>query len=121
MIKLEAMKVENLRVWTANTLPMPKCMGGIVETSNEQAAMPPAEDVVVPDDDLFPKGKIVKYYEHQGYGFVLDRKGREIYFSIAEMDVIGPKDKSAIKVGAVVGYDISRASHGLHIKQIKVY
>ena len=113
--------MENLRVWTANRLPMPKCTICAVEAVSEQLAMPQAEEVVVPDDDLFPKGKVTKYYEHQGYGFIQDRKGREIFFSLAELDFAGTKGKRDIKPGAIVGYDISHASHGLHVKKMKVY
>lgn len=72
-------------------------------------------------EDNFPKGRIVKYFPHQRYGFIADRTGREIYFNLNELDFVGPKNKEHIQVGLPVGYDVSRASHGLHVKRLKIY
>lgn len=81
-----------------------------------------AVEVEVDENDLFPKGEVLSFYPHQGYGFLKDRNGNEVYFKLEELDLIGPKaDKNNIVVGAKVGYDISCTSHGHHIRTLKIY
>lgn len=73
-------------------------------------------------EDFFPKGEIVKFFPQQEYGFIRDQHGRDIYFHLGELDLVGPKSrKGFLKVGAKIGYDVSWTSHGLHVKRLKVY
>lgn len=98
--------------WTANLLPLPLTAAA--------AVIPDA--VVVDEADLFSKGVVTKYFQNQSYGFVKDHLNRELFFHVDEMDFCGVKNnKKFISVGARVGYDISRTSHGLRIKRIKIY
>lgn len=80
------------------------------------------EEIHVSQDDLFPKGEIVKFFQNQDYGFVKDQHGEDIYFHLNEIDFVGPKNnKSFVKVGAKIGYDLSWTSHGQHVRRIKIY
>lgn len=81
-----------------------------------------AEEIVVSQNDLFPKGEVVKFFSGQDYGFIRDQHGKDIYFHLGEVDFVGPKNsKNFIKVGAKVGYDLSWTSHGQHVRRIKIY
>lgn len=83
---------------------------------------PEAREIHVSQDDLFPKGEIVKFFPGQEYGFIKDQHGRDIYFHLNELDLVGPKKaKSFIKVGAKIGYDLSWTSHGQHVRRLKIY
>lgn len=80
------------------------------------------EEIVVSQEDSFPKGEVVKYFVNQDYGFIKDQHGRDIYFHLNELDFVGPKNhKSFIKVGAKVGYDLSWTSKGQHVRKLKIY
>lgn len=80
------------------------------------------EEIKVSEDDLFPKGEVVKFFPGQDYGFIKDQHGRDIYFHLSELDFVGPKNsRSHIKVGAKIGYDLSWTSHGQHVRKIKIY
>lgn len=80
------------------------------------------EDIEVSRDDLFPKGEITKFFDKQEYGFIKDQHGKDLYFHLNELDFVGPKNqKSFIKAGVKVGYDVSWTSHGLHVKRMKIY
>lgn len=80
------------------------------------------EEIVVSQNDLFPKGEIIKFFLGQDYGFIKDQHGRDVYFHLGEIDFVGPKNsKSFIKVGAKIGYDLSWTSHGQHVRRIKIY
>lgn len=115
-----------------NTLPLPA--GALLAKDKkslpanvQQQEMAPIKEtpvlppVVVDMNDNFPKGKISKFYQHQGYGFIQSAKGKEIYFSLSEVDFAGVKGKEAIIVGTPIGYDVSHTSHGLHVKKMKIY
>ena len=81
-----------------------------------------AAEIEVDANDLFPKGEVASFYPHQGYGFIRDRNGNEVYFKLDELELVGPKaEKSHIKEGAMVGYDISCTSHGPHVRTLKIY
>lgn len=80
------------------------------------------EEIVVSEDDLFPKGEVVKFFAGQDYGFIRDQHGKDVYFHLGELDFVGPKNsKNYIKVGSKVGYDLSWTSHGQHVRRIKIY
>lgn len=80
------------------------------------------EEIVVSENDLFPKGEVVKFFTGQDYGFIRDQHGKDVYFHLGEVDFVGPKNsKNYIKVGAKVGYDLSWTSHGQHVRRIKIY
>lgn len=79
--------------------------------------LPPMPEI----DDFFPKGRIARYFPHQGYGFITDKNGKNVYFNLNEIDFVGEKTKDAIKTGLPVGYDVSHTSHGLHVKKMKIY
>jgi len=79
-------------------------------------------EVKVDENDLFPKGEVSSYFPRQGYGFIKDRNGKDVYFKLEELDFVGPKaDKSYLSVGSKVGYDISCTSHGPHVRVLKIY
>lgn len=79
-------------------------------------------EISVSQEDLFRKGKVMQFFSHQGYGFVHPDRGDDIFFRLTELDLIGPKnDKRYLKVGARVGFDVSQASNGLHIRILKIY
>lgn len=100
----------------ANTIPLPgQALVRMVHAGG-------APDLPVSRDDRFSKAKIVKYFPNLSYGFVRDGIGRELFFHIDEIDLVGPKGrKTHIRVGADVGYDCCRTSHGLRVKRMKIY
>lgn len=71
--------------------------------------------------DRFPRGRIIKYFPQGGYGFVKDAHGRDIYFHVDEVRLLGGKKKSDIKEGLEVGYDLTVTSRGFHITRLKIY
>ncbi|MDO8526732.1 MAG: hypothetical protein Q7T03_03480 [Deltaproteobacteria bacterium] len=80
------------------------------------------DQIVVSENDLFPKGEVIKFFQGQDYGFIKDQHGRDVYFHLGELDFVGPKNtKNFIKVGARIGYDLSWTSHGQHVRRIKIY
>jgi cold shock CspA family protein len=99
--------------------------GAVPAPSADQSAPMPLpqvmENITVDENDNFPKGRVSKYFPYQGYGFIIDKNGKEVYFSIAELDLVGVKGKEALRAGYPVGYDVSRTSHGLHVKKLKIY
>lgn len=106
------MTTEALSAWPANQIPVPNAVVGVVSAPLSAAD----------ENDMFSKGVITKYFQNQSYGFVRDHLDRELFFHVDEMDFCGPKNsKKFITVGGRVGYDISRTSHGLRIKRIKLY
>lgn len=103
---------EDLQPFVPNTVPLPN-----VACLDATPALAPADE-----NDLFSKGVVIKYFQNQSYGFVRDHIGRELFFHVDEMDFFGAKNnKSFITVGARIGYDVSRTSHGLRIRRIKIY
>jgi cold shock CspA family protein len=72
-------------------------------------------------DDKFSKGRIVKYFPQSRYGFIKDRRGKDLYFNVDEIRFMGPKGREGLKEGIVVGYDVDWTGHGLHIAKIKIY
>lgn len=107
------MNTEKFTLWPPNALPIP--------VISEEAEHEPKKPVSVDMSDNFPKGEIIKFFTHQGYGFMKDRVGRQIYFNVAEMDFVGLKGKDALSEGLTVGYDLSYTDKGLHVKKMKVY
>ena len=105
--------MEQVRLWPKNSLPIP------FPLSIEKEERP--SEVYVDEDDNFPKGEIIKFFPNQGYGFMKDRAGREIYFSLGEMDVVGKKNDDELSIGSVVGYDLSYSGKELHVKKMKIY
>lgn len=80
------------------------------------------EEIHVSQEDLFPKGEVVKFFPNQEYGFIRDQHGRDVYFHLGEIDFVGPKNSEQyIKAGAKVGYDLSWTSHGQHVRKLKIY
>ncbi len=87
-----------------------------------QAGLTRAVETKVDENDLFPKGEVASYFPRQGYGFIKDRNGNEVYFKLDELELVGPKaDKNYISVGAKIGYDISCTSKGPHVRALKIY
>ncbi len=73
-------------------------------------------------NDFFSKGEVTRYYPGQGYGYVITQNEQELIFKLNEIDLVGEKtDASYLAVGLKVGYDVSQASDGLHIKALKIY
>jgi cold shock CspA family protein len=114
-----------LQSWQPNSLPLP--YGNLpleLPKKTETAAAGLATEIpleIINIDDKFPKGRVVKYFPHQGYGFISDRNGKEIYFSLSELDFAGVNGKETLKTGSNVGYDASWTSHGMHVKRMKIY
>ncbi len=116
-----------LQVWQPNTLPLPYPVVDLAPSAAIPGAVPPSapietmSPILVDVNDNFPKAQVAKYFLHQRYGFIVDAKGREIYFNLNELDFVGAKGKADLKVGIPVGYDVSWTSHGLHVKKLKIY
>jgi cold shock CspA family protein len=72
-------------------------------------------------DDKFSKGRVMKYFPQSKYGFIKDRKGKDVYFNIDEVRFMGSRGREGLKEGILVGYDVAWTSHGLHISKIKIY
>lgn len=72
-------------------------------------------------DDKFSKGRVMKYFPQSKYGFIKDRKGKDVYFNIDEVRFVGEKGREKLKEGILVGYDVGWTAHGLHINRIKIY
>lgn len=72
-------------------------------------------------EDRFSKGRVVKYFPQSHYGFIKDRRGKDLYFNIDELRFSGEKGREALKEGIEVGYDVAWTSKGLHISKIKIY
>lgn len=65
------------------------------------------------NEDLFRKGQILKFFAQSGYGFIKDEKGKQVYFHMDEVRVVGePRHKNQIREGMQVGFDVSRTSKG---------
>lgn len=72
-------------------------------------------------EDRFSKGRVVKYFPQSHYGFIKDRRGKDLYFNIDELRFSGEKGREYLKEGIEVGYDVAWTSKGLHISKIKIY
>ncbi|MBF0492192.1 MAG: hypothetical protein HQM15_05375 [Deltaproteobacteria bacterium] len=72
-------------------------------------------------EDNFSKARIVKYFPQSRYGFVKDRRGKDIYFNVDELRFVGDRGREFIREGAWVGYDVGWTSHGLHVNRMKIY
>ncbi len=72
-------------------------------------------------EDRFSKGRLVKYFPQSRYGFIKDRRGKDVYFNVDELRFVGEKGREALKEGIEVGYDVAWTSKGLHISKIKIY
>ena len=93
-----------------NWLPLPGVGAGDVHS------------IVVDENDDFSKGEVVKLYPNQGYGLIRTAFGKEAYFNLRELDLVGAKaDRRYLKVGARVGYDLSWTSSGQHVTRLKIY
>ena len=80
--------------------------------------MPPME---YPTDN-FRHGKISKFFPQGSYGFVRDEKGKEIYFHLDEIRILGEKRaRSWFKEGNDVGFDVGLTSRGLRVTRLKLY
>ncbi|MBI2974352.1 MAG: hypothetical protein HYY43_02015 [Deltaproteobacteria bacterium] len=114
-----------LQAWQPNSLPLPYEAYSFEPPKKAEAAVAlPAAEIpqeILNIDDKFPKGRVYKYFPHQGYGFISDRNGKEVYFSLSELDFVGANGKEALKTGANIGYDVSCTSHGMHVKRMKIY
>jgi cold shock CspA family protein len=106
--------MKQVRLWPINSLPTPFA-AFVTEAEDEQI------EAEVDIDDNFPKGRVLKYFPNQKYGFVRDRVGREIYFHLQEMDFVGSKGVDALKAGIAVGYDLVHSGLRLHVKKMKIY
>lgn len=119
-----------LQSWIPNTLPLPYAAAVAVQAAS---AEPVAGEIIQPsppmpiieqqidENDMFPKGKVSKFFPYQGYGYIITRSGKEIYFNFEEADMVGPKGQADLQTGCVVGYDMSYTSHGLRVKKMKIY
>lgn len=71
--------------------------------------------------DNFSKARIVKFFPQSRYGFIKDKRGKDIYFNIDELRFVGDRGRESIREGAWVGYDVGWTSHGLHVAKMKIY
>ncbi len=72
--------------------------------------------------DNFRHGKISKFFPQGSYGFVRDEKGKEIYFHLDEIRILGEKrTRSCFKEGNDVGFDVGLTSRGLRVTRLKLY
>lgn len=72
-------------------------------------------------EDRFSKGRVVKYFPQSHYGFIKDKRGKDVYFNVDELRFSGEKGREYLKEGIEVGYDVAWTSKGLHISKIKIY
>ena len=78
-------------------------------------------DVIKLPEDKFSRGRIVKYFPQSHYGFIKNKRGKDVYFNVDEIRFVGEKGREALKEGIEVGYDVGWTSHGLHISRVKIY
>lgn len=72
--------------------------------------------------DSFRHGKISKFFPQGSYGFVRDGQGKEIYFHLDEIRILGEKrERSCFKEGVEVGFDVGLTSRGLRVTHLKIY
>lgn len=93
-----------------NWLPLPQA--GLVQKVIE---------TVVDENDFFPKGEVISFFPRQGYGYIKNNQGQEIFFCLEELDLVGPKPAADLSIGSRVGYDVSWTSSGLHVRTLKIY
>jgi len=99
---------EELKARQANWLPIPFRIGKWTPDADEA--------------DLFPKGRIARFYPMQGAGEIETDAGATLSFALTEAEIVGPKgDRKHIRPGCRVGYDVSMTSKGLRPCRIKVY
>jgi ''Cold-shock'' DNA-binding domain. len=72
-------------------------------------------------EEKFPRGKILRFFWQNRYGFLKDKVGRDLYFNLDEVRFVGEKDHRDLQEGMEVGYDVGWTSHGLHVTRIKIY
>lgn len=72
--------------------------------------------------DNYRHGRISKFFPQGSYGFVRDERGKEVYFHLDEIRIVGEKrDRSYFKEGTEVGFDVGLTSRGVRITQLKIY
>lgn len=76
---------------------------------------------VIDENDSFTKGDVVKLFPQQGFGFLRRPQGDDVYFSRAELHLVGEKDWAELLEGMRVGFDVAWTSKGLHITKLKIY
>lgn len=76
-----------------------------------------------PDNpDKFRQARITRFFPQSGYGFVRDQNGREIYFHLDEVRIVGDRrDRSLLREGVAVGIDVGRTARGLRVTKLKIY
>ncbi|MBL7684993.1 MAG: hypothetical protein JNK65_03035 [Deltaproteobacteria bacterium] len=63
----------------------------------------------------------MKYFAQSKYGFIKDRKGKDVYFNMDEVRFVGERGREWLREGITVGYDKGWTAHGEHITKIKIY
>jgi len=72
--------------------------------------------------DKFRHGRIQKFFPQGNYGFVRDEKGKEIYFHLDEIRIVGERrDRSFVREGTPVGFDVGLTSRGARVTRLKFY
>ena len=61
------------------------------------------------------KGKIKFFNEYKGYGFIIDSQGKEVFFSMSDLN-----GKILPYTDCIVTYKLSKGSRGLTAKQINI-
>ena len=79
------------------------------------------ESEVSPAEEKFSRGRVIRFFKENRYGFIKDRNGRDIYFNLDEVRFIGDKDHRDLKEGQTIGYDVGWTSHGVHVTVIKIF
>lgn len=109
-----------------------KVEGGAIEQTQEdldisEVYSPHITNILPPPafrkapEDRFSKGRVVKYFPQSRYGFIKDRRGKDVYFNVDELRFAGTKGRESLKEGIEVGYDVAWTSKGIHISKIKIY
>jgi hypothetical protein len=76
----------------------------------------------VSEEDMFPKGEVVEYYEKQGIGTISAVSGKKFPFSLDVTELIGPKGQAKyLRAGGRVGYDVARSGNSCRVVRMKVY
>lgn len=86
------------------------------------ASEPPKVETGPARNDKFRHGRIVKFFSQGKYGFIRDEQGREVYFHLDEIRMLGEKrDRTFVFEGQAVGFDVGLSSRGLRVTHMKVY
>ena len=73
-------------------------------------------------DGKYYRGRIARFNPKTGYGFVETPKGDHIFFYADQIRLEGErKNRSDIRPGRTVGFDVGWTDRGLRVCKLKIY